>query len=49
MADHEKAVNTRKRYVAPRLTRYGSLRELTRETGCNLNKDGGSNAACRRT
>lgn len=39
----------RARYVSPRLTRYGTLRELTREVSCNVNKDGGSNAVCRRT
>jgi hypothetical protein len=39
----------RKLYVAPRLTRFGTVRELTREVSCNLNKDGGSNAVCRRT
>ncbi|HEX8618059.1 MAG TPA: lasso RiPP family leader peptide-containing protein [Thermoanaerobaculia bacterium] len=39
----------RKPYRSPRLLEYGSLRELTRETGCNIEKDGGSNAACRRT
>jgi hypothetical protein len=33
----------------PMLTTYGSLRELTREVSCNTNKDGGSNAVCRRT
>jgi hypothetical protein len=39
----------RKPYQAPRLLQYGSLRQLTREVSCNVNKDGGSNAVCRRT
>ncbi|HYI12184.1 MAG TPA: lasso RiPP family leader peptide-containing protein [Thermoanaerobaculia bacterium] len=39
----------RKTYQPPKLTRYGSLRDLTREISCNTNKDGGSNAVCRRT
>jgi hypothetical protein len=39
----------RKPYQAPRLLEYGSLRKLTREVGCNTQKDGGSNALCRRT
>ena len=39
----------RKPYQAPCLREYGSLRKLTREVGCNTAKDGGSNAACRRT
>jgi hypothetical protein len=49
MADQEKPLKPRKPYRRPTLTRYGSLRDLTRETGCNDAKDGGSNAACRRT
>ena len=49
MAQQTKAVIPRKRYAPPRLTRFGTVRELTRETGCNVNKDGGSNALCRRT
>jgi hypothetical protein len=39
----------RKPYRAPRLVQYGSLRELTRQTNCRINKDGGSNAVCSRT
>ena len=39
----------RKQYRSPRLTRYGSVRELTRESGCYVTKDGGSNAICRRS
>ncbi len=40
---------TRKAYTAPRLTRYGSMTELTREAGCYVRKDSGSNAVCRRS
>lgn len=39
----------RKPYRAPRLTVYGSVRELTREGGPNRTKDGGNNAANNRT
>jgi hypothetical protein len=39
----------RKPYQPPCLREYGSLRKLTREVSCNTNKDGGSNAVCRRT
>ena len=39
----------RKPYRAPRLTVYGSVRELTREGGRNKDKDGGNNAANNRT
>jgi hypothetical protein len=50
MAKQTTAVlSSRKPYAQPRLTRYGSVRELTRELGCYLNKDGGSNAVCRRS
>ena len=50
MADQTTApVTPRKPYRAPRLTRYGSVRELTREAGCYTNKDSGSNAVCRRS
>jgi hypothetical protein len=38
-----------KLYVPPRLIRYGSIVELTRELGCFVNKDSGSNAICRRS
>lgn len=49
MAQQTKPVTPRRRYVPPRLTRFGTVRELTLETGCNIDKDGGSNAQCRRT
>lgn len=39
----------RKPYRSPRLTVYGSVRELTREGGPNRTKDGGNNAAGNRT
>lgn len=39
----------RKPYRSPRLTVYGSVRELTREGGTNRQKDGGNNAAGNRT
>lgn len=39
----------RRPYRAPRLTVYGSVRELTREGGTNRQKDGGNNAAHNRT
>ena len=39
----------RKPYRAPRLSVYGSLRELTREGGPHNNKDGGNNAMGNRT
>jgi hypothetical protein len=45
----QRAVNVRRPYAPPKLTTYGSLRALTREISCNVNKDGGSNAICRRT
>jgi hypothetical protein len=45
----EQQVKVRKAYQPPKLTRYGSLRDLTQEVACNTNKDGGSNAVCRRT
>jgi hypothetical protein len=48
MAEQE-SVKVRKTYQPPKLTRYGSLRDLTQEVSCNVNKDGGSNAVCRRT
>ncbi len=38
-----------KPYSPPRLTRYGSMREFTRELGCYVVKDGSSNAVCRRS
>lgn len=40
---------TRKPYRAPKLSVYGSVRELTREGGPFRNKDGGNNAANNRT
>lgn len=39
----------RKVYTPPRLTRYGSLRELTRQLGCFTNKDSGNNSVCSRS
>ena len=39
----------RKPYLAPRLTVYGSVRELTREGGTHRDKDGGNNAINNRT
>ena len=39
----------RKTYTPPKLTHYGSMRELTREMGCYATKDSGSNAVCRRS
>jgi hypothetical protein len=39
----------RKPYRAPRLSVYGSVRDLTRENGPNVNKDGGNNARNNRT
>lgn len=49
MAQQTKPLTPRKRYAPPRLTRFGTVRELTLETGCNNEKDGGSHAHCRRT
>lgn len=40
---------SRKPYRAPRLSVYGSVRELTREGGGGRNKDGGNNAINNRT
>lgn len=42
-------VNDRRPYKRPVLTRYGSVRELTRELGRFAFKDGGSNAVTRRS
>ena len=39
----------RKPYQAPRLTVYGSVRDLTLEGGRNRAKDGGNNAINNRT
>ena len=43
------AAAPRKPYVSPKLTVYGSVRDLTREGGPNQNKDGGNNARGNRT
>lgn len=39
----------KKPYVPPRLTTFGSIRELTREGGPHHDKDGGNNAIFNRT
>ena len=43
------ASSDRKPYQAPRLTVYGSVRDLTQEGGPHRNKDGGNNAVNNRT
>jgi hypothetical protein len=45
----QRTQRVRRAYAPPKLTTYGSLRALTREIACSVNKDGGSNAICRRT
>lgn len=49
MPSHSPNGSARKPYRAPRLTVYGSVRELTLEGGPNRNKDGGNNALNNRT
>jgi hypothetical protein len=44
-----KQAHRRKPYRAPRLSVYGSVRDLTREGGPNRNKDSGNNANGNRT
>lgn len=46
-ADASKPV--RKPYAAPSLVTYGGIRELTRQNGPHVNKDGGSNGVGSRT
>ena len=43
------AEEERKLYRTPRLTVYGSVRDLTLEGGSHRNKDGGNNAINNRT
>lgn len=49
MNDEKQQRRERKAYRAPKLTVYGSVRDLTREGGPNRDKDGGSNALGNRT
>ena len=49
MKDEAGQKHERKAYRPPRLTVYGSVRDLTREGGPNRDKDGGTNAIGNRT
>lgn len=49
MATENAHMTSRRPYVRPRLVRYGSVRELTRELGPFTEKDGGSNSVVRRS